>query len=49
MSTSNRSKRFHPNVVTERIVPIILAILMIILIAVLFLIGLSLAGVLVSM
>jgi hypothetical protein len=48
MATSNRTKRFNPNVVTERIVPVVLAILMIILIVVIVIAGLSLAGVIFS-
>jgi len=45
MAATHRSKRFHPNLVTEKIVPILLILLVIILLAVFVVIGLSLAGV----
>ncbi len=48
MATTHRSKRFNPNVITEKIVPILLVILLIILLAVFVIIGLSLAGVIPS-
>jgi hypothetical protein len=38
------SKRFKPNLVTEKIVPVLLVLLLVILLAVLVVIGLSLAG-----
>ena len=44
MATTHRSKRFNPNVITEKIVPILLVILFIALLAVFVIIGLSLAG-----
>jgi len=44
MATIHRSKRFNPNLMTEKIVPILLVILLIALLAVFVLIGLSLAG-----
>ena len=45
MAATSRSKRFKPNLVTEKIVPILLVILVVVLLAVFVLIGLSLAGV----
>jgi hypothetical protein len=45
MAMSPRSKRFKPNTVTEKIVPIILVLLIVILLGVFVVIGLSLAGV----
>ena len=45
MAVTHRSKRFNPNLVTEKIVPILLVLLVIILLAVFVMIGLSLAGV----
>jgi hypothetical protein len=39
------SKRFKPNLVTEKIVPVVLVLLLVILLAVLVVTGLSLAGV----
>jgi hypothetical protein len=44
MATTHRSKRFNPNVITEKIVPVLLVILLIALLAVFVIIGLSLAG-----
>jgi hypothetical protein len=44
MAATNRSKRFTPNMITERIVPILLVLLILILLAVFVIIGLSLAG-----
>lgn len=44
MAAIRRSKRFDPNLVTEKIVPIVLIVLIIILLAVLVVIGLSLVG-----
>ncbi len=44
MSAIRHSKRFNPNTVTEKIVPILLVALLIILVAVFVIIGLSLAG-----
>jgi len=48
MATTHRSKRFNSNVITEKIVPILLVILLIILLAVFVIIGLSLVGVIPS-
>ena len=48
MSTTHRSKRFNPNVVTEKIVPILLVLLLLALLAVFVIIGLSLTGVIPS-
>lgn len=45
MAATPRSKRFTPNAITEKIVPILLVILVLILLSVLVVIGLSLAGV----
>jgi|WetSurMetagenome_2_1015567.scaffolds.fasta_scaffold414131_2 hypothetical protein len=45
MAATSRSKRFKPNPVTEKIVPVLLVLLLVILLAVLVVIGLSLAGV----
>ena len=45
MAATSRSKRFKPNMVTEKIVPILLVILVLILLGVFVLIGLSLVGV----
>lgn len=45
MATPPRSKRFNPTLVTEKIVPILLVILLLILLGVFVVIGLSLAGV----
>ncbi len=45
MADTSRSKRFKPNLVTEKIVPLLLVLLLAILLAVLVVIGLSLAGV----
>jgi len=44
MAVTHRSKRFNPNLVTEKIVPILLVLLVVILLAVFVVIGLSLAG-----
>ena len=44
MAATNRSKRFNPNVLTEKIVPILLVLLVLVLLAVFVIIGLSLAG-----
>ena len=48
MAVTHRSKRFDPNVVTEKIVPILLVVLVIVLIVVFVVIGLSLVGVIPS-
>jgi hypothetical protein len=48
MSTTHRSKRFDTNLVTEKIVPILLVVLLLILLAVFVVIGLSLVGVIPS-
>jgi hypothetical protein len=45
MAATSRSKRFKPNLVTEKIVPVVLVLLLVILLAVFIVIGLSLAGV----
>ena len=45
MTTTHRSKRFNPNLMTEKIVPVLLVILLIALLVVFVIIGLSLAGV----
>jgi hypothetical protein len=45
MAGTSRSKRFKPNLVTEKIVPVVLVLLIVILLSVLVVIGLSLAGV----
>jgi len=45
MAVTHRSKRFNPNLVTEKIVPILLILLIVILLTVFVVIGLSLAGV----
>ena len=45
MAATHRSRRFNPNVLTEKLVPILLVILILILISVFVVIGLSLAGV----
>ena len=44
MSNPNQSKRFNPNTLTEKIVPILLGTLVVILLAVFIIIGLSLMG-----
>jgi hypothetical protein len=44
MADTPHSKRFKPNLVTEKIVPVVLVLLLVILLAVLVVIGLSLAG-----
>lgn len=48
MAATPRSKKFTPNWLTEKIVPILLVILLLLLAAVLAVIGLSLAGVIAS-
>jgi hypothetical protein len=48
MAATRHSKRFNPNTLTEKIVPILLVGLLIILLAVFVIIGLSLAGVIPS-
>jgi hypothetical protein len=45
MSAPHHSKRFTPNALTEKIVPILLVILVLALLAVLIIVGLSLVGV----
>jgi hypothetical protein len=45
MAATHRSKRFHPNLLTEKIVPILLVLLLLVLFAVFIVIGLSLTGV----
>jgi hypothetical protein len=48
MATTHRSKRFNPNTMTEKIVPILLVLLLLVLLAVFVIIGLSLAGIIPS-
>jgi len=48
MSTNQHSRRFNPNTLTEKIVPVLLVILVVILLAVFVIIGLSLVGVIPS-
>lgn len=45
MAVTPRSKRFKPNTITEKIVPALLVLLLLILLSVFVVIGLSLAGV----
>lgn len=45
MAVPNRSKRFNPNLITEKLVPLLLVILLLIMVAVFVVIGLSLMGV----
>ncbi len=45
MADTPRSKRFRPNLITEKVVPVVLVILLVILLAVFVVVGLSLAGV----
>jgi hypothetical protein len=45
MSTPHPTKRFNPNTLTERIVPLLLIVLALALLAVFVIIGLSLTGV----
>jgi hypothetical protein len=45
MAATPKSKRFTPNAVTEKIVPVLLVLLLLILLGVFVVIGLSLAGV----
>ncbi len=45
MAGTTHSKRFKPNLVTEKIVPVLLVLLLVILLAVFIVVGLSLAGV----
>lgn len=44
MPEPRRSRRFHPNVITEIVVPVILVFLLLILLAVLVMVASSLAG-----
>ncbi|MBI5966090.1 MAG: hypothetical protein HY863_21625 [Chloroflexi bacterium] len=48
MSVSRRSKRFAPSSVMEKLVPVFLVALLLILLAVFIIIGLSLMGVIAS-
>jgi hypothetical protein len=48
MAVPHRSKRFNPNLMTEKLVPILLVLLLLVLLTVFVIIGLSLAGVLPS-
>lgn len=45
LQTRQRSKRFDPNHVSEKIVPFVLLILLIVLVAVFVIVGLSLVGI----
>lgn len=45
MAVTHRSKRYNPTVLTEKIVPMLLMILILVLLSVFVIIGLSLAGV----
>ena len=45
MAATPKSKRFKPNLLTEKIVPVVLVLLLLLLLAVFIVIGLSLAGV----
>ena len=45
MAGTSPSKRFKPNLVTEKIVPVVLVLLLVLLLAVFVVIGLSLTGV----
>ena len=42
MPAPRRSKRFHPNAITEKIVPVLLVILLLVLLVVLIIVGMSL-------
>jgi hypothetical protein len=44
MPERRRSKRFNPNTITEKVVPVVLVILLFMLLAVLVIVGWSLAG-----
>lgn len=48
MSAPHHSRRFNPNTLTEKIVPVLLVILAVILLTVFVIIGLSLAGIIPS-
>ena len=48
MSVTRHSKRFNPNKITEKIVPVLLVILLVVLLAVFVIVGLSLTGVIPS-
>jgi len=48
MSVTRHSKRFNPNKITEKIVPVLLVILLVVLLAVFVIVGLSLMGVIPS-
>ena len=48
MSATQHSKRFDPNTLTEKAVPVLLIILVLILVAVFVIIGLSLLGIIPS-
>ena len=45
MAANPKSKRYTPNMVTEKIVPVLLVLLLLILLGIFVVIGLSLAGV----
>lgn len=45
MAPTPKSKRFSPNTLTEKIVPVVLVLLLLLLLAVFVVIGLSVAGV----
>jgi len=44
MSANQHSRRFNPNMLTEKIVPVLLVLLVVILLAVFVVIGLALVG-----
>jgi hypothetical protein len=48
MSANQHSKRFNPNMLTEKIVPVLLVLLVVVLLAVFVVIGLSLTGIIPS-
>jgi len=48
MSATQHSRRFNPNTLTEKVVPALLVILVVVLLAVFVIIGLSLVGVIPS-
>jgi hypothetical protein len=48
MSANQHSRRFNPNTLTEKIVPVLLVLLVVILLAVFVVIGLALVGVIPS-
>ena len=48
MSAAHSSKKFNPNTLTEKVVPALLVILIVVLLAVFVIIGLSLVGIIPS-